>query len=89
MKLLKFEASWCQPCKSLSQTLSTMTLPFPVCPIDIDNDRESAVFYGIRGVPHMILMDENENILLRIGGNVTKSQLEEALSPYIGAENGQ
>lgn len=83
MKLLKFEASWCQPCKSLTQTLSTMSLPFPVCPVDIDVDRDSSIFYGIRSVPHMILMDENDVILLRVSGNLTKSQLEETFKPYI------
>lgn len=78
MKLLKFSASWCQPCKQLSKTLEGMELPFPVSEIDVDENREAAMEYGIRNVPTMILVDENDNQIKRIGGSLTKSQLIEA-----------
>jgi len=75
MKLLKFEASWCGPCKQLSKVLEGMELPWPVCPIDIDESRDIAVEYGIRGVPTMILMDENDNIIKKVTGALSKSQI--------------
>lgn len=78
MRILKFEASWCQPCKQLDKILGTMKLPYPIEKIDIDENRDVAIEYGIRGVPHMILLDENNNIVKRIGGVLTKEQLTEA-----------
>lgn len=79
MKLLKFEASWCGPCKQLSKTMEQIEFPFPVEVIDVDQNTAAAVEYGIRGVPHLILLDENNNIIKRIGGNVSKDILVEQL----------
>lgn len=80
MRLLKFEAPWCTKCKQVSAVLETITLPFPIEKIDIDKDRDAAMYYGIRGIPHMILLDENDNIVKRIGGVLTKEQLIEELT---------
>lgn len=81
MKLLKFEASWCAPCKSLSKTMETILFPYPVEVIDIDQNSDAAMEYGIRSVPHLILLDENNNIIKRVGGNVSKETLIEELIP--------
>jgi thioredoxin-related protein len=57
-----------------------MDIPYPIEVIDIDSNRDAAMEYGIRGVPHMILLDENNNVVTRIGGAVSKKQIEEAFS---------
>ena len=80
MRLLKFEASWCQPCKQLTQIMETIDFPYPVDIVDIDTNRDACIEDGIRGVPHLILMDENNNIVTRVGGMVTKEILLEALN---------
>jgi thioredoxin-like negative regulator of GroEL len=77
MKLLKFEASWCGPCKQMSQVLSGMELPWPVAAIDIDDNRDAAITHGVRGVPTMILMDENDNIIARATGAMTADKFKE------------
>ena len=77
MRLLKFEASWCGPCKNLTKTMESIDFPYPVEVIDVDQNTDAAVEYGIRSVPHLILLDENNNIVRRIGGNVTKETLIE------------
>lgn len=80
MKLLKFEAPWCTKCTQMTKVLETMELPFPIETVDIDKNRDAALTYGIRGIPHMILLDENNNIITRIGGVATKEQLAEAFN---------
>lgn len=79
MRLLKFEASWCEPCKSLSKTMKTIEFPYPVEVIDVDQNQNAAIEYGIRGVPHLILLDENNNIVKRVGGNIARETLIEEL----------
>ncbi len=79
MRLLKFEASWCGPCKNLSKTMESIEFPYPVEVIDVDQNTAAAVEYGIRGVPHLILLDENNNIVKRVGGNVPKDVLVDEL----------
>jgi thiol-disulfide isomerase/thioredoxin len=80
-RLLKFEAPWCTKCHQVTKTLNEMELPFPVEVIDIDKvDKGILIEYGVRGIPHMILLDEHNNIINRIGGVLTKSQLTEAFN---------
>lgn len=57
--------------------MEDIDFPFPVEHINIDVDNEAAMIYGIRGIPHMILLDENNNIITRIGGVVSKQTLIE------------
>jgi thioredoxin 1 len=79
MRLIKFEADWCSKCKAVDLVLETMTLPFPIERVDVDLQPHLTIEWGIRGIPHMILLDEHNNIVSRIGGVLSKQQLEEAL----------
>lgn len=58
MKVLKFAADWCGPCKMLSKTLEDYKGDVEIQEIDIDADQEVAIRYGIRGVPTLVLLDD-------------------------------
>ena len=58
MKLLKFEASWCGPCKALTKLMESAQLPVPIEVIDVDESAAVAAQYGIRSVPTLILVDD-------------------------------
>ena len=75
MRILKFQAAWCTPCKNLSKMMEGMPIPFYVEEINIDEDREASLLYGIRTVPTLILMDEDNNVVKRVSGIMTKEQL--------------
>jgi thioredoxin-like negative regulator of GroEL len=49
----------------------------PIEVVDVDVHSDVAVEYGIRGVPTLILLDENNNISKRLVGNKTVSELKE------------
>ena len=73
--IVDFHASWCGPCKMLSKTIEDLKTEVPIEDIDIDEQSELAVQYGIRGVPTLVMVDENVEIKRSVG-NLTKSQLE-------------
>jgi thioredoxin-like negative regulator of GroEL len=76
MRLLRFTASWCNPCKQLSENLERADLKIPIEVIDIDAHSEVAVDYGIRSVPTLVMMDGNIEIK-RITGVKTVSEIKE------------
>lgn len=59
MKILRFTASWCQPCKALAKNLEEAKLDIPIEVVDIDVFEEVAIDYAIRSVPTLILKSEN------------------------------
>lgn len=76
MKILRFTASWCQPCKALAKNLEEAKLNIPIEVVDIEVHTELASDYGIRSVPTLILIDENIEVK-RITGTKTIEQLKE------------
>jgi thioredoxin 1 len=76
--VLRFTASWCQPCKALAQQLEEINTNLPIEVIDIDDNQALAMEYGIRSVPTLIMMDENVEVKRRTG-LVAKNLLQEWL----------
>lgn len=77
MKVLKFSASWCQPCKMLSRNLEDVNTIIPIENIDIDEHQDTAMEYGVRGVPTMIMLDENNTEIKRMSGMQSLKVLED------------
>jgi thioredoxin 1 len=67
MKLLRFTASWCQPCKALAKNLEKANLNIPIEVIDIDENDQKAIEYSIRSVPTLVLIDDgNEKRMIGV-----------------------
>ena len=81
MKALKFEASWCQPCKMLTKIMEDASdqITTPIEKIDIDDNMELAKQYGIRGVPTLVLVDDEGKEIKRQSGVMMEAQLLEFL----------
>ena len=81
MKMLKFQAEWCGPCKMMSMVIKGAEdkIKVPVVEIDIEKEEATAVRYGIRSVPTMILLDENDTEIKRKVGAMNEQQLLEFL----------
>jgi thioredoxin 1 len=80
MKILKFSADWCRPCKKLTETLDQMVLPYVVENKDIDAEPGLASDYAVRGVPTMIIVDDEGKELSRLVGPRTKADIMEWVS---------
>ena len=75
--LVVFKASWCGPCKALAMTMQDLPLPVAqIRTIDIDEDMEAAKEFAVRGVPTVLLMEDNQ-VIKRSSGAMTASQLQE------------
>lgn len=76
MKILRFTASWCGPCKMLAKNLEEANLSLPIEVVDIDAHSDVAVEYGIRGVPTLVLTDGTVEVK-RLVGMKTVTELKE------------
>ena len=61
-ELLKFKAVWCGPCKSLSNIMEGVDFSVKVTEVDIDEDMDTTIKYGIRGVPTMVLLEDGKEV---------------------------
>lgn len=75
-RILRFSASWCGPCKSLAANLEIADIKLPIEVIDIDVQSETAMEYGIRGVPTLVMLDGNTE-MKRLVGLKTVNELKE------------
>ena len=75
-RILRFTASWCQPCKGLAMNLASVETNLPIEVIDIDVNNETAMEYGIRGVPTLVMLDGNIEVK-RVSGMKTTAELQE------------
>jgi thioredoxin 1 len=81
MKLLKFYADWCGPCKALSQIVKNAgdKITIPVEDVNIDDNIMMAQEFNIRSVPVMVMIDDNEKEIKRKVGMMNEQQLLEFL----------
>ena len=79
MRVLKFSATWCGPCKMLARNLEDVNTNIPIENIDIDENQDAAMEYGVRGVPTMIMLDENNAEVKRLVGMQSLKVLEDWL----------
>lgn len=78
MKLMKFYGEWCGPCKMLSNTMKDMDFgSVEIQEVDVDEQPELATKYAIRGVPTLILLGDEGQILGRTSGALSASQLKQ------------
>lgn len=81
MQILKFSASWCQPCKQLATVMASDEFKdLDVKNIDIDDAVDIAKSYNIRSVPTLVVLDEKGSEIGRTTGGKTAGQLKEFLN---------
>ena len=78
MKILKFSLPTCKPCITLTEQMKKLDLSgFEVQEINLQREKKLSEKYGIRKVPTLIILDEQDNEIERVG-NIT--QLESFLN---------
>lgn len=68
--LLDFYADWCGPCKMLSPILTEVAAERPditVGKINVDQDMELAVKFGVASIPLLVVMENGELVSKSLG----------------------
>jgi thioredoxin 1 len=81
LKVLKFYAEWCGPCKIQSQIIKNAgdKVTTTIEDVNIDDNLMMAQNFQVRGVPTMVLVDDSENEIKRHVGVLKEAELIEWL----------
>ncbi len=84
LKVLKFSAAWCGPCKVLAPIFNEVKADTPdVVFVDVDVDQNSAlaIEYNIRSVPTLVF-EKDGQIVHRTNGTSNSSALKSLINSY-------
>lgn len=69
--LVDFWAPWCGPCKMLTPTIDALAKEFAgrvkMTKVNVDDNQELAVRYGIRGIPTVMVFKEGKPVSTLVG----------------------
>lgn len=73
-EILYFSAPWCGPCKQLGPIMESLSGQINYRKINVDNDTELSVKYGVRNIPTLILLKDGE-VVNRMTGLQPQQQI--------------
>lgn len=83
--IIKFETSWCSPCKSYSpiyEKVASETTDIDFYTVDADDEPELAQYFGIRSVPTTIFLPKTGDPQ-KISGMLTKEKLNQKIKDVL------
>lgn len=85
MRLIKFGAEWCAPCRTMEERLKD----FDACEVkmyDVDGDDKDTLDmiekYKVRNIPLLVLEDDNGNTLKTWSGSIMINQITEEINKH-------
>lgn len=84
--LVDFWASWCTPCKTMLPLLEELEKEYEktilIGKIDVDNNQEISVQYGIRSIPTLLFFKKSK-LIDKLIGVVSKETIIKKLDKFI------
>jgi len=72
VSVLQFSAEWCGPCRTLGPIIDQLSednvdKDVIIAKINVDENQELAVKYGVRGIPTVIILKDGEEQSRKVG----------------------
>jgi len=84
--LIDFWATWCGPCRTIAPIVEEIALEYngkvKVGKLDVDNNQQTAIKYGVRSIPTLLVF-KNGEVKETIIGAVPKGQILQKLNTVI------
>tara|TARA_B100000700_G_C14231447_1_gene483816 strand:+ start:157 stop:483 length:327 start_codon:yes stop_codon:yes gene_type:complete len=84
--LIDFWAVWCGPCKAIAPVIDEIASEYDgkvkVGKVDVDQNQNIAMKYGVRSIPTILLMKDGE-VVNQIVGAVPKGDITDILNKVI------
>lgn len=81
--LVDFWATWCGPCQMIAPVLSKIAEEqnnkLKVCKVNVDDEQELAIKYGVMSIPTLIFFKNGQPAKTVVGFH-SKSELEEIIN---------
>lgn len=79
MKILKFYTTYCSQCKQQTKLLEGFT-EAEVISVDCDENEDLVDKYEVKGLPTLILIDDNEKVISKFVGMTKPEVLKDAIN---------
>ncbi|GAB1442292.1 MAG: thioredoxin [Ignavibacteriales bacterium] len=84
--LIDFWAVWCGPCRAIAPIVEQLAGEYDgkvkIGKLDVDENPETAVKFGVRSIPTLLLF-KNGQVVDTIIGAVQKQVIVQKITPYI------
>ena len=84
--LIDFWAAWCGPCKAIAPIIEEIAEDYDgkvkVGKLDVDMNQKTAMQYGVRSIPTLLII-KNGEVISQIVGAVPKENITKALDEIL------
>ena len=86
LSIIDFWAVWCGPCRMIAPIIDELSNEYgdqvTIGKVDVDNNREVSMKYGIRSIPTILFIKDGEVVDKQVGAT-SKANLVEKLEHHL------